>query len=141
MNTKIYKAVHNLAGDLMKAAHKNDQVTFDALYAELKFICDTHAGTDKDHPVQWETLADFTEELPEAVGIYQQAFELAVAQEARDFIASIGHSVAVLELELGERESAVAHLTQARVSAKRIEDRQLRGEINNLLTSLEEQGK
>ena len=139
MNTKIYKAVHTLAGDLMAAAQNNDQATFDVLYAELKSLCTTHAGTAKDHPVQWETLADFTEELPEAVAIYQRALELAVAQEARDFIASIGYAMAVLELELGERASAMAHLTQARVSAKRIEDRQLRGEINDLLTSLEQE--
>ena len=52
MNTKIYKSVHDLAEELMKAASKEDQVTFDALYAELEGICIENESTEKDHPVQ-----------------------------------------------------------------------------------------
>ncbi|NQX92886.1 MAG: SDR family oxidoreductase [Flavobacteriales bacterium] len=47
----------------MKAASVEDIAQFSSLYAELKAICVDNENTDKDHPVQWETLADFTEEL------------------------------------------------------------------------------
>ena len=60
INTKIYKAVYELAEKLMKAAAKDDRATFEALYAELEAICTEHENTEKDHPEQWETLADFT---------------------------------------------------------------------------------
>jgi hypothetical protein len=39
MNTKLYKSVLNLAGELMNAAQQQDQVTFDSLYGQLKALC------------------------------------------------------------------------------------------------------
>ena len=64
MNTKIYKAVLSLTDDLLAAAQEENQVKFDGYYNTLKQLCEEHANTDKDHPVQWETLADFTDDLP-----------------------------------------------------------------------------
>jgi exonuclease VII small subunit len=90
INTKIYKAVYELAEKLMKAAAKDDRATFEALYAELEAICTEHENTEKDHPEQWETLADFTEELEGALPIYQKALDKAVAKQSNDHIASIG---------------------------------------------------
>ena len=72
INTKIYRAIYNLAEDLLEADSKDDQARFDELYAELKAICDDNEGTDKDHPEQWETLADFTADLDQALVIYQK---------------------------------------------------------------------
>ena len=79
MNTKIYKSVLNIAGEMMDAANEEDRETFDALYAKLKSICIDNENTNKDHPVQWETLADFTEELEDAVAGYEKALGKAVA--------------------------------------------------------------
>ena len=73
INTKIYKAVYELAEKLMRAADKEDREAFDSLYAELKAICIENENTDKDHPEQWETLADFTEELDDALVGYEKA--------------------------------------------------------------------
>ena len=70
INTKIYKAVYQLSEKLMEAANKDDRHTFDALYKELNTLCIEHEDTPKDHPEQWETLADFTEELADALVIY-----------------------------------------------------------------------
>src|SRR5690606_40969674 len=67
INTKIYKSIYVLAEKLLEADSKNDQKTFDALYAQLKELCIENEKSDKDHPEQWETLADFTEDLDEAL--------------------------------------------------------------------------
>src|SRR5690554_7897645 len=88
MNTKIYKAVHGLAEKLLAATNQNNQTTFDALYEELKAICEEHDNTDKDHPVQWETLADFTEDYEEALALYAVAFKKAEAIDSKDFMRS-----------------------------------------------------
>lgn len=136
INTKIYKAVYELAEKLMKAAAKDDRATFEALYAELQAICTEHENTDKDHPEQWETLADFTEELEDALPIYQKALDKAVAKQSNDHIASIGFSMAALQVELGDTQAAIENLRQAQASAHTIEDNELKAEIDALLATL-----
>ncbi|PJX14328.1 Replicative DNA helicase [Halomonas sp. 141] len=141
INTKIYKAVYELAEKLMKAASKDDRATFEALYAELQAICTEHENTEhenteKDHPEQWETLADFTEELEDALPIYQKALEKAVAKQSNDHLASIGFSMATLQVELGEPQAAIESLQRAQASAQTIEDNELKAEIDELLATL-----
>lgn len=136
MNTKIYKRVHSLAESMMKAAQKEDQVTFDALYGELKKICEEHEGTEKDHPVQWETLGDFTEDYGEAASIYRKALVLADRINSNDFCSSVRLSLANMLLELGETEEAIGVLKVAKGNCENIEDKSLKNEIHNLLHSL-----
>ncbi|MFQ3308782.1 MAG: hypothetical protein ACI8YX_000126, partial [Porticoccaceae bacterium] len=59
INTKLYKAVYSLSEKLIAAAKKDNIEVFGALYAELNAICLDNENTEKDHPEQWETLADF----------------------------------------------------------------------------------
>lgn len=136
MNTKIYKSVHNLAGELMTAANKDDQETFDSLYAVLKTICLTHENTEKDHPVQWETLADFTEDLNEAITIYQKALAKATAINSKDFMSSIAFAMATLQVELGQRDAAIENLKSAKTNSNKIADKDLKAEIHDLLEEL-----
>ncbi|WP_223144966.1 hypothetical protein [Teredinibacter waterburyi] len=137
MNTKIYKSVHGLAEKLMAAANKNNREKFDSHYTELKAICTDNENSDKDHPVQWETLADFTEELEESLAIYEKALEKSIAINSKDHISSIRFSMARLQLELGLNDAALKNLQAAKVSANKIEDNELKVEINGLLETLE----
>ena len=136
MNTKIYKSVHNLAGELMAAANKDDQETFDSLYAVLKAICLTHENTEKDHPVQWETLADFTEDLSEAITIYQKALAKATAINSKDFMSSIAYAMATLQVELGQRDAAIENIKSAKTNSNKIADKDLKAEIHASLEEL-----
>lgn len=136
VNTKIYKAVYILAEELLEAHNRHNQQAFDALYAELQAICIDNENTDKDHPVQWETLADFTEDLDEAIAIYDKALQKAVAMNTKDYMSSIAFSMAVLQVELGHTDAAIQNLQQAKVSANKIEDKALKNEIHDLLVSL-----
>ena len=136
VNTKIYKAVHSLAEKLMEAARKDDQAEFESLYGQLKIICTGNDNTDKDHPEQWETLADFTEDLEAALVIYEKAQAKALAINAKDHLSSIGLSMAKLQVDLGQKEAAIKSLESAQVSAKKIEDKQLKAEIDAFLEGL-----
>ena len=136
INTKIYKALYNLSEKLMAAAEQEDRALFETLYAELNAICTTNENTDKDHPEQWETLADFTEELDEALPIYEKALAKAIELNSKDHLSSIAFSMAKVELELGQTEDAIKHLQDAKVSANKIEDNELKAEIHDLLESL-----
>ena len=133
MNTKIYKSVHSLAEKLMEAANKDDREAFDSLYAELKAICVDNENTDNDHPVQWETLADFTEELKDAVVGYAKALEKSIAINSKDHMSSVAFSMATLQIELGQTDAAIKNLQDAKISANKIEDKELKIEIDELL--------
>jgi len=136
MNTKIYKRVLSLTDSLMTAAQEKNQTTFDGYYAQLTQLCEEHDNTDKDHPVQWETLADFTDDLALAITIYQQALVKAEAINSKDFRSSIGFSIAALKVELNDKVGAIAYLEQAKISCNKIVDKELKAEIHDLLTQL-----
>ena len=136
MNTKIYKSVLLLADSLMAAAQEKNQEKFDGYYAELKQLCETHDNTDKDHPVQWETLADFTDDLALAITIYEQALLKAETLNEKDFRSSIGFSIATLKVELGDEAGAIEHLEKAKISCNKIIDKELKAEIHDLLEEL-----
>ncbi|MDB9824437.1 tetratricopeptide repeat protein [bacterium] len=136
INTKIYKSVYSLSEKLMAAARKDNAEVFESLYAELKTICLDNENTDKDHPEQWETLADFTEDLEEAVIGYKKALEKATAINSKDHMSSIAFSMASLQLELGDIVAARQNLQDAKISANKIADKDLKKEIDDLLKTL-----
>ena len=136
INTKIYKSIYVLAEKLLEADSKNDQKTFDMLYAQLKDLCNENEKSDKDHPEQWETLADFTEDLDEALVIYDKALAKATAINSKDHLSSIAFSMAVLQLETGNKEAAIQSLQNAKITANKIEDKEFKVEIDELLTKL-----
>ncbi len=136
INTKIYKAIYTLAEELLEADRRSNQEKFDSLYAELNAICTDNEGTDKDHPEQWETLADFTEDLDAALVIYDKALAKATAINSKDHMSSIAFSMAVLQLETGEKEAAIQSLQNAKVTANKIEDKEFKVEIDEMLTKL-----
>lgn len=136
INTKIYKAVYGLSEKLLAAANKDDREAFDRLFAELKAICVDNENTSKDHPEQWETLADFTEELEEAVAAYDKALAKATEINSKDHMSSIAFSMATLQIELGQKEAAIDNLKKAKISANKIEDKALKAEISALLEKL-----
>ncbi|XQF91323.1 tetratricopeptide repeat protein [Pseudoalteromonas espejiana] len=139
MNTKVYKAVHDLAEQLMDAANKNDRKRFELLFLKLKTLCEENENTSKDHPVQWETLADFTEELEEAITTYEKALEKSIAINDKDHMSSVAYSMATLQIELGQKDEAIKNLKDAKVSANKISDKEPKAEIHDLLESLTEE--
>ncbi len=136
INTKIYKAIYKLAEELLEADRIGNQAAFDGFYAELKALCIDNENTDKDHPEQWETLADFTEDLDEALVIYDKALAKATAINSKDHMSSIAFSMAVLQIEMGDTDAAIKNLQNAKITANKIEDKEFKVEIDELLATL-----
>ena len=136
INTKIHKSVYELAEKLMKAADKDDREAFNSLYAELKAVCIDNENTDKDHPEQWETLADFEEEIEDALAGYEKALGKAITMDSKDHMSSIAFSMATMQIELGQTDAAIKNLENAKISADRIDDKDLKKEIDELFEKL-----
>ena len=137
MNTNLYKKVVQYAKDLLAAAEKDNEKLFNRYYDELKSLCaDNENEERKNHPVQWETLADFTEDVDEALGYYTKALHYAKLLEADDYIASINFSMGMLFKEKSDDKKALEHAIDAESSVKKIEDNELLREIIALLKTL-----
>jgi tetratricopeptide (TPR) repeat protein len=136
MNTKIYKKVLTFTDNLLSAVQQKNQARFDGYYLELKALCEEHENTDKDHPVQWETLADFTDDFSLAITIYEQALAIAEKINEKDFRSSISYSIATLKVELEDITGAIEHLEKAKISCNKIVDKELKAEIHDLLEEL-----
>ena len=137
MNTKVYKRVHAIAIELLKAAEKDDADKFTTYYSELQALCeDNEADDTKNHPVQWETLADFSEDLDVATALYLKALACAETIEASDYLASVNYALATIYHQGEQLEPALQHALQANKHAKDIVDGELRTEIKALLKSM-----
>jgi tetratricopeptide (TPR) repeat protein len=137
MNTKLYKKVHTLAIELLKAAEEEKDEVFIKYFEELKTLCvDNEHDEVMNHPVQWETLADFTEDSDEALALYQKALGFAEAIDAKDYMASISYAMAILLQENGDDEKALFFAKQAHNMASGGEDEELRKEIKALLKTM-----
>ena len=137
MNTKLYKKVHSLAIELLKAAEAEDDKAFIGFYDELKALCFDNEDDEKlNHPVQWETLADFTEESEEALCFYKRALGYAEDIQAHDYMASVSYAMAMLHQDDNNQEQALSMALQANEYLQNISDDELKKEIKALLKAL-----
>jgi len=136
MNTKLYTRVHSLAKGLLDAAEKDNEPFFYRQYEQLQILCEENEKGNKNHPVQWETLADFTEDSDAAIGYYQKALGYAEAVKAHDYIASINFSMATLLKETGQLDLALSSAQIAEEHASKSEDDNLKQDIASLISSL-----
>jgi hypothetical protein len=131
----IFEQVEKLAHELMAAAEADNEEQFYALYDQLKQLCQEHQGSKKDHPVLWETLGDFSEENDDAIGAYNQAYQLAEQMKDNEYKASIQYSLAQRYLEEDRKTEAGDALEKAAKFASFTEDEELQEEIQLLAES------
>jgi hypothetical protein len=130
MNTNLYKQVHRLAIELLKADDEDNTASFKESYERLRQLCEENADDNhKNHPVQWETLADFTEALDEALTIYQQALDCALRRESVDYQASITFSMAQLLNETERFDAAFEKAQSAKILCEKTDDSELLREV------------
>ena len=138
MSSPFYKEVRQSAFNMIAAAKANDVETFESLYEDLKKICIENKQSENDHPIQWETLADFTEDPIAAIDLYKQALKIATDNSITESVASINYALADRFQELGDDKSALMFVRQAKEIADKLDDDELQGEINDLLAMLQE---
>jgi len=136
MNTHLFEQVEQLAKKMMAAAEANDETLFYQDYETLKQLCVDQVGTRNEHPVLWESLADFTEDNSTAIALYQRAYDSAKALKETEYKASIQFSLAQRLLEQGEKDEAKLALDKAVKFASYTDDDQLKLEISEMVNSL-----
>lgn len=103
---------------------------------KLQVLCAKNQNTPKDHPLQWEALADFTEDGDQAMDIYEVALATAENLSLPTFTASAYLSMSLRQVEFEELEQALLFAQKASDAAKNIESAELKTEIAEHLAQL-----
>jgi hypothetical protein len=117
----LYRRVFDLATALTNASESSDQLEYADRLSELKALFEERARLGNSHPFLTETLADYTEDLPEAIELYRLA--LTQCSDAPGEPTHTKHlSLAERLIESGALEDARKHLAQGREAARRAND-------------------
>ena len=89
MNPPLYDEVHQLSIDVVNASSEEDTEAEWIAYNKLRELCELNENTEKNHPIQWEALADFTTNDDQAIAIYQKALHCSELLGLAEYSASI----------------------------------------------------
>jgi len=137
MKAPLYNDILKLSQDIAKASAEDNEASRLESCGNLQRLCASNQNSPKDHPLQWEALGDFTEDGDQAIDIYQIGLSTAEKMNLDNFQASIYLSMAQRYKEFDELTSALEYAKTASKVAEKITSDELKSEINEFLTSLE----
>ncbi|MBU6952452.1 tetratricopeptide repeat protein [Hahella sp. HN01] len=129
----FFDEIHQLAVDIVNASAEGDTKALWSNYQALRKLCENNEFSPRNHPFQWEALADFTCDLNQALKIYRKALRYANEKNLVDYSASITFAMANRLYDDGERDAARELLMEADKLAQSTNDLELRREISALL--------
>ncbi|MBI5387461.1 MAG: hypothetical protein HZA90_22610 [Verrucomicrobia bacterium] len=131
----IYERVRGFAVAIANATEAGDDVLHDVHCRALRAYYDEQASRGCSHPFLTEAMADFTEDVTDAVRLYELALE-----ESQAFPDEPKHtkmiSLAERLAELGRTELAEAYLRDGRAEAVRRGDTHWIQDADRLLQEL-----
>ncbi len=83
MKAPLFNEILKISQDLADASAKDDEKSRTEHYQALIKLCANNEDSPKDHPLQWEALADFTNDSDQALDIYHPNIKL-ITKEKRE---------------------------------------------------------
>lgn len=136
MKAPLYNDILAICQEIANASNTDNDELRLASCKKLQVLCATNQGSPKDHPLQWEALADFTEDGDQAMDIYEVALATAEKLALPTFTASAYLAMALRQVEFEEKEQALIFANKANEAAVTIDSEELKAEITELLTQL-----
>lgn len=133
MKAPLYNEILEICQQIANASAGADDEARTNACKDLQKLCATNQGSPKDHPLQWEALADFTEDGDLAMDIYDIALACATKLELPTFTASIYLAMAQRQQEFEEPEKAFEYAKKAEAASEGISDKELIAEIDAFL--------
>lgn len=136
MKAPLYADILAICQEIANASNtENDELRL-ASCKKLQVLCATNQDSPKDHPLQWEALADFTDDGEQAMDIYEVALATAEKLALPVFTASTYLAMALRQVEFEEKEQALVFANKANEAAQTIKSEELKTEIAELLSQL-----
>jgi len=136
MKAPLYDEILDICQQIANASAENNDDVRDNACKNLQKLCATNQGTPKDHPLQWEALADFTEDGDLAMDIYEIALDSANKLKQPTFTASIYLAMAQRQQEFEEVDKAIEYAKQAESASENIDNEELKEEIKAFLAEI-----
>jgi len=136
MKAPLYKDILAICQEIANASNTDNDELRLASCKKLQVLCATNQDSPKDHPLQWEALADFTEDGEQAMDIYEVALATAEKLALPIFTASAYLAMAQRQVEFEEKEQALVFATKANEAVHTVDSEELKTEITELLTQL-----
>jgi len=136
MKAPLYNEILDICQLIANASAKGDDDARSDACKSLQKLCATNQDTPKDHPLQWEALADFTEEGDLAMDIYEIALSSAEKLKLPAFTASAYLAMAQRQNEFEETEKAKELAEKADAVSENYDSEELKQEIKDFLVSL-----
>ena len=113
MKSPLYDSVNRLAIEIVNASAAEDEKTLEKGYDELRKLCFKNENTEKDHPLQWEALGDFSASNTDSIASYEKGLIAARNLHLPEYEASILFAMAEANLDEGDLHSAVQFASEA----------------------------
>ena len=136
MKAPLYDEILDICQQIANASAEGNDEVRDNVCKNLQKLCATNQGTPKDHPLQWEALADFTEDGDLAMDIYEIALASAEKLNLATFTASIYLAMAQRQQEFEESDKAIDYAKQAETASVNIDSDELKQEIKSFLADI-----
>lgn len=136
MKAPLYSEILEICQNIANASEKDDDDARNSACGDLQKLCAINQNSPKDHPLQWEALADFTDDGDQAMDIYQIALSVAEQLKLDTFIASVYLAMAQRQQEFEESTKALEYANMANAAAKDISSEELKQEIQEFLSTL-----
>jgi hypothetical protein len=136
MKAPLYTEILVICQSMAQASTSGDEAANLAAHQALQKLCQSNQGTAKDHPLQWEALADFTHDGDQALDIYQLALHSAQKLNLTANIASIYLAIAQRYGEFEEPDKALEFANKANDLLPELTNDELKNEISEFLATL-----
>ena len=136
MKAPLYDDILAICQEISDASNADNDELRLASCKKLQILCATSQNTPKDHPLQWEALADFSEDGEQAMDIYEVALATAEKLALPTFTASVYLAMALRQVEFEDKAQALVFANKANDAAQTIDSTELKTEITELLTQL-----
>jgi len=136
MKAPLYNEILDICQNIANASAKSDDDARINACNDLQKLCATNQNSPKDHPLQWEALADFTEDGDQAMDIYQIALSMAEKLKLDTFITSVYLAMAQRQQEFEDNAKALEYANMASTAAQNISSEELKQEVQDFLSTL-----
>lgn len=135
MTAPLHADIEKLTDQLLEAAESGESEAFVKAYENLYQLCYEHEDDEKNHPLQWEILADFTEDSDQVIRFYQKALGFADEIKLMPALASCQFSLAQHYLYEDDKEQARCAADIALDYAEQTGDQALLRNIQDFIAS------
>ena len=136
MKAPLYDEILNICQQIASASAEGNDEVRNEVCKNLQKLCATNQNTPKDHPLQWEALADFTDDGDQAMDIYHIDLVMAEKLKLDTFITSVYLAMAQRQQEFEDNTKALEYANMASTTAQNISSEELKQEVQDFLSTL-----